>query len=750
MDDIDFKIIIIDDNPKIAQDVIKVLSNKKNTSSEFNALDLALFGENDQGEKPDMILPKFSFCTATQGQEGLEKIKEAFEKKTPYALAFVDVRMPPGWDGIETIKHIWAVDPDIQIVICTAFSDYSWEETVHELGVNAGFLILKKPFDNLALRQLACALTQKWRLEKKERLNTDYLNKEIATKTKSLVQAVSLLRTVFDSTMEGILLLDLEQKIIDYNVRLNDLFSIPQSVLSSKSGKDILSYISTLLISALPPLEKIAINKPNDFLFKEVLYLKEDITYEVTSKPYYLNEIIVGRFWSFLDISDRALLEKKLTYQATHDPLTNLPNRYLLRDRIELSILSATRNHKLSAILFFALDRFKLVNDSLGRHFGDKLLCAAASRISALLRKCDTVARVGGDEFVIVLPLLSKKEDARHLTEKLLRAFQAPFILDSHEIDLTTSIGISLYPIDGQTVDVLLTNADLAMYQAKNKCRNQYYFYSETLQNESSQKLELISELSHGIDEKQFVLHYQPQFNFKTGKFVGAEALIRWQHPKKGMIFPDHFIPAAEESGLIVGLGELVIREACQQMSAWKKEGLAPFKVAVNVSSWQLKHKNFDEIVESILKEFQIDKKYFQLEITENVIVNQADIVAMIIKLRAKGFKIILDDFGTGNSSLNYLTEIPIDGLKIDRSFVKNIAKSLNDEVIIEAMINIANNLKLKLVAEGVDSKHQADFLKERNCGEVQGFLYSKPVSALDLTAYLKEGKSLPCIASLS
>lgn len=740
MTDVNFRLIIIDDNPKIAQDVIKVLSNKAELNDDFDALDEVLFGtpnDKSNNKKSMAQLPNFSFTTATQGQEGVEIIRQALERGEHYALAFVDVRMPPGWDGIETIKRMWQIDPFIQVVICTAYSDYSWEATIDELGVSSNFLILKKPFDNLAIRQLAFGLVQKWLLDKTVRQNTVYLEKQIAEKTASLHHAFSLLRILFDSTTEGVLVLDFENTLIDCNLRFQELFEIEKNLVEAKCGQKILSLLRNNVHEPSKEFEHMLLANDKETIFQETIQLKNNKIYELTSRPYFVNSQAAGRFWSVLDVSERVAMSKRLTHQATHDPLTNLPNRALLRDRLSHGIIESERLKKRVAILFFDLDRFKLVNDSLGHEVGDQILCLASERIQDCLRKGDTVARLGGDEFVIVLTQLTKREDAHILSNRLIMSFQAPFIVAGQEINVTTSIGVSMYPEDGSSVDALLRKADLAMYQAKSLRRNNCYFYDKELNDESGAKLKLVSELKHAIDEKQFILFYQPQFDLQTGLVVGLEALIRWQHPNRGLIGPSEFIPEAEESGLIIAIGEWVLEEVCRQINDWRHAGLPCMQVAVNISSWQLRQRNFHKVVKDILKRHNMAPHCLQIEITENVIVSQLEVMKMIEKLRKLDLKIILDDFGTANSSLHYITEIPIDGVKIDRSYIKNIAKSHNHEAIIEAIISIANNLNLKLVAEGVDDKIQETFLRNKACGILQGFLYCEPVTALAIVELL-------------
>lgn len=728
MGKIELRILIIDDNPNIHQDVIKVLTVTHKNSDAFNELDEAIFGKkaSDAGED---YLPEFIFETASQGQEGVAKIKQATKKGRPYALAFVDIRMPPGWDGIETIKHIWEIDPNIQVIICTAFSDYNWKETIDKLGMSDNFLILKKPFDNIAVRQLACALTQKWLLAKDSKMHTESLNRTVKEQTKSLEHTLSVLCATLKSTTAGVLVVDLQGKAIDYNQHFVNLFDIPKSLLEYNDEKLLHEFILNKVEDSDAYLKQLNImHKEVDNSNKQTICLNNGKIYECSSEPHRLNELTVGQVFSFRDITERVSMNQKLEHQASHDGLTNLPNRLLLHDRIEQSIASAARNNTFFSILFIDLDRFKLVNDSLGHEFGDQLLCMVAARLSSLVRKEDTIARIGGDEFVMFLPGMAKNTGILTLAHKIITSFQQPFNIDRQDITITSSIGISLYPSNGKTVSKLLKNAELAMYRAKEQGGNQFRFYTGALNQQSNKKLTLEIDLRIAIEKNQFFLVYQPQLDITNQRFLAVEALIRWQHPDNGLILPLAFIPVAEESGLIIPIGEWVIRESCRQINAWRDAGLPYISIAVNVAAKQLKQDDFDKIIAKILKEYKIPAEYIGIEITENVIISHVDVINMINKLRKLGLKIILDDFGTGNSSLNYLTQINIDRLKIDRSFIKNISKSRTDEVIIEAVIAMAKNLQFKVLAEGVDTQTQVDFLKSKSCDEVQGFFYSKPL----------------------
>ena len=432
------------------------------------------------------------------------------------------------------------------------------------------------------------------------------------------------------------------------------------------------------------------------------------------------------------------MLEKKLENQATHDALTGLPNRILLNDRIQQAISEAKRNNKIVGVIFFDLDRFKLVNDSLSHKVGDQLLQVIAKRLNSCVRAEDTLARQGGDEFVMVAHSLNKENEIERVANKLLNIFKKPFKLARRDLVIGASAGIALYPIDGKTPGMLLRSADLAMYRAKGLGGNQVQFYSSELNDKAKHRLERENDLRQAIVNNEFYLCYQPEFNMSNKEIIAVEALIRWNHPKYGVVLPMDFIPIAEETGLIIPIGEWVLREACKQNKLWQESGVATFKIAVNVASQQLRFSEFTSTVKKILKETGLDPKYLEIEITENVIISNPEVVNMINKLSEIGVKIALDDFGTGNSILSNLTKVHVDRLKIDRSFIQNISIDNSDEVIIQAIIDMSHSLNYEVLAEGVETKAQLDFLMEKKCEVIQGFYFGHPMENRDLEKFIK------------
>ncbi len=414
--------------------------------------------------------------------------------------------------------------------------------------------------------------------------------------------------------------------------------------------------------------------------------------------------------------------------RAHHDGLTGLPNRELFADRLNRALAHARRNDLPVAVMFVDLDRFKAVNDSFGHRAGDEVLCQAAARLLSCVREEDTVARLGGDEFALLMPHITGIDGAVRIAERLLAAFGTPMVVAAGQVMITPSIGISLYPQDGTDLEHLVEGADAAMYRAKDRGRNTYEIFSPALRTQAHDRLALEAALHHALEHDELVLHYQPKVDLRTGAITGAEALVRWNHPERGLLLPGHFIPAAEQSGQVVALGEFVIAAACEQLQAWRAQGLPPLNVSVNISARQLRHGLVD-FVAGALRLTGLDPRCLELELTESAALESFDLtVAELQALRALGVACSIDDFGTGYSSLAYLSRLPIDGLKIDRSFIH--AMSGAADPIVTAIVALGQSLGLKVTAEGVETADQLRYLVARGCDEVQGFLFSKPVPA--------------------
>ncbi|HTU68265.1 MAG TPA: EAL domain-containing protein [Steroidobacteraceae bacterium] len=611
------RILIVDDNPTIHRDFEKVLVSVAASDGALGDAERILFGAPVER----IAQPRFELSFALQGQAAVELAQRCKLNQIQFALAFVDMRMPPGWDGLETIEKLWDVDPDMQIVVCSAYSDYDWNDFTRRLGYSDKLLVLKKPFEPIEVLQCATALTRKWADAQALRRHIRALERTVQTRTEGLEAA-----------------------------------------------------------------------------------------------------------------------NRQLRHLATHDSLTGLPNRVLLDDRLAQAIAHAKRDEHQFAVLMLDLDRFKMVNDSLGHGAGDELLNETAQRLRGVVRKVDTVARVGGDEFVLVLSPMSTREDATTVARKVIDAMRAQVRVGGVDLHVSTSVGIAMYPDDGTTADSLLAHADSAMYCAKNRGRNLVQHYDAGMDNATRERVKRENDLHGALSRGELELYYQPKVDTQSQKFHSAEALIRWNHPDHGTIAPEQFIPLAEESGLIVSIGEWVLREACKQARAWQLEGLPAMRVAVNVTASQFRQNNLLEVVRGALDAAQLEPRYLELELTESaVMTNPEESVAVLEKLSMMGVHVSVDDFGTGYSSMSYLRRFPIDKLKIDRTFVKDLANRAEDASIVQAIISLAHSLKLKVVAEGVETTQQLEALREFGCDQYQGFHFSKPLPAKEFGELVRE-----------
>jgi diguanylate cyclase (GGDEF)-like protein/PAS domain S-box-containing protein len=448
-----------------------------------------------------------------------------------------------------------------------------------------------------------------------------------------------------------------------------------------------------------------------------------------------------GAVTVFRDVSTARAMTLQMTHSAQHDFLTGLPNRMLLSDRLSQAIALARRTTKQVAVLFLDLDGFKHINDSLGHSIGDKLLQSIAKRLVDSVRASDTVSRQGGDEFVVLLQDVQHSEDAATTARRILQTVAKGHPVGEHELHVTTSIGVSVYPEDGLDAETLIKNADTAMYRAKENGRQSYQFFKPAMNARAVERQSIEESLRRALERREFALHYQPKINLRTGAITGAEALLRWTHPMQGSIAPARFIPVAEACGLILPIGAWVLREACEQARAWVDAGLPATTIAVNVSAMEFRDQNFLTGVFATLSETGLDPRCLELELTESVLMKRVEATASILQtLREKGVKVAIDDFGTGYSSLSYLRKFPVDALKIDQSFVRQISIARDDTAIVTAVIHMARSLKLRVVAEGVETPEEAAFLRNQQCDEAQGFYFSPPVLPQLFASLLRTG----------
>jgi diguanylate cyclase (GGDEF)-like protein/PAS domain S-box-containing protein len=567
---------------------------------------------------------------------------------------------------------------------------------------------------------------------------------EAQRKTESMLRQSA---TVFENTSEGVLITDSDATIIAVNKAFTKITGYPENEVLGrdpsilKSGLHDSEFYGAMWSSLQRDGEwrgEISDRRKNGEIFPK---------WQTISAVHDDNGKLTHYVSVFSDISQLKKSAKKLHDLAHHDPLTGLPNRLLLNARLDHTLQHAGRDGTHVAVLFLDLDNFKKINDSLGHPVGDYLLQQVAKRLLVCVREEDTVARLGGDELTIVLGSMRDARFAAKVAQQILDALSESFQLERQEVFVSASIGISIFPQDGRDSTALLKNADAAMYVAKNEGRNRYHFYAEELTIRASKSLALETHLHRALEREEFLLHFQPQVSLQSGKIVGMEALVRWQHPEIGLVSPAEFIPLAEENGLIGAIGKWVLRTACAQAKAWQNNGLSPVRISVNLSGRQLEQANIVKEVHDALKDTGLDPAYLELELTESAVMKRAEHAAKALDgLRALGTTIAIDDFGTGYSSLSYLKRFSVDRLKIDRSFVRDIPQDPNDVALARAIVALAKSLDLSVVAEGVETEAQRDLLTSIRCDEMQGYLFSPPRPASELESLLSVPTRSVCI----
>ncbi len=661
------RILVIDDNPDIHADFQKILAPQG--AAEGSAADLAklrasLFKTTTSSTKQ----MTYQLDRAMQGEEGAMKVRQAMDAGEPYAMAFVDMRMPPGWDGLRTIQELWRIDPQLQVVISTAFSDNPWEDIEAAAKDTDRLLVLKKPFDAIEVRRLAATLTAKWRLERQAALKVAELEHLVTERTAEIER----LRQVEHRAME-----DLQAAV------------------------------------------------------------------------------------------DRRTIE--LRKAATHDVLTGLPNRTLFHDRLSQAL--ANRADSLVSVLFIDFDRFKVVNDSLGHEAGDQLLKAIAARLTGVLRETDaicapgsqtTASRLGGDEFCVLITGLRSPVDACVIAKRILETLEQPYTLNGHGVTASASIGIAVSGPkkelgDGdppaETAESMIRDADNAMYRAKAQGKARYVMFDSSMHDEAVNRLTIENDLQRAVERNELRTYFQPVVSLINGELMGAEALVRWQHSQRGRIMPDEFIKIAEETGYIDKLGQWVLEDACAKMAHWRATipAAANARVNVNVAKRQLDDPTFGDWLEAMLVRTRLEPSALALEITETALMElSASILDKLNRIRGLGIRVLLDDFGTGFSSLSVLHKFPLDGLKIDRSFVMDASGRRRYAAVIQSIMSLVHNLGMEAVAEGVESMEHVALLQSMGCTKGQGYLFSPPVSSEEMESLLRQSQHGWVISSAS
>ncbi len=613
----------------------------------------------------------------------------------------------------------------------------------------------------IAARGIFRNITERKRAEEELTALNESLELRVADRTQELTRAYEFNKSVLDGMNDPISIIDvITHKIIGTNAAFLQEYGLPEAEAIGKTCYEITHRRTDPCKpphDICPLLDTVASGRHAREEHVHYTHDGREQYVEVLTSPIRDEQgKIIQAIHIQRDITDRKQAEKQIRLLAYYDNLTGLPNRTFYKELLTRALTHAKRFAKIIATLFIDLDSFKRINDTLGHDAGDELLRAVAARLLKCVRKTDyiaraddeeflnTVSRVGGDEFIVMLNDVARDHDAALVARRILNDLRRPFLLSGHEVFVSASIGISLYPSDGENAETLFKNADIAMYNAKEQGKNNYQFFANSMNVKALERLTMENELHRALERKEFLLYYQPKLNVRSRKIIGFEALIRWKHPEKGLVSPAAFIPLAEETGLIVPIGAWVLRTACLQCKAWQAMGFVSLPVAVNISKRQFEQQDLVETVTLALREADLSPESLELEITESMIMQDPErAIAMLHELKAKGIRTSIDDFGTGYSSLDYLRRIPLDSLKVDRSFVMNVTTSPDDAAITSAIIAMARALKLKVVAEGVETEQQLAFLRERECDEAQGYLFSKPIPAEQCAELISNMSSL-------
>ena len=679
----------------------------------------------------------FEVSEAHGGRQACEQLhRQAFD------LALLDLNMPE-LDGFQVMAETGRLQPDCGVIVVSGESSFS---TVSRALRRGALDYIRKPFDPEELLATVEGVLGKQSLIRAHEMVQSRLEKSEA-----------LHRYIVNSSPDIVFMLDETGHICFINNKVESLLGYQPSELCGQHFRHILDdrdvargtyALQGPNISADNPrvLEvrlKTRGSRKATRHFEITAFPVDPQTWPQTGKTQGGCTGQPARYYGIArDVTERKEAEAFINFQAYHDLLTRLPNRALFKDRLELAITHARRSQQKLAVMFLDLDRFKVVNDTLGHAMGDRLLQAVTHRLEKCLRRGDTLSRFGGDEFTLLLPSIHGNDDARNIARKLINALKAPFQLGDHEVFVGVSIGISVFPEAGETMDLLIQNADIAMYNVKARGKDGYRFYSDSMSINTANRLSLERDLRLALERNELRVFYQPQVCSRSNRVVGLEALVRWQHPERGLLYPGDFLPLAEETRLVGKLSEQVIDQACRDVGRWISSGHSDLRLAVNLSPSQVEHPRFVETLMNRVAAHNFPADNLEIEITENVIMNDLEQISRKLKeLAATGVRIAIDDFGTGYSSLNYLHRLPIHTLKVDQSFVKAIRSGEDGACIVNAIIAMAHGLKLEIVAEGVETDDQLAYLKSLGCHQVQGFFYGPARPAADITRLLaKDG----------
>jgi len=762
------RILLVDDSPEIHQDYRKILTAEA-SSERLADLESALFGAAEGG-----AADRYEVDSAFQGAEALEVVTAAGAAGRPYALAFVDMRMPPGWDGLETIEHLWQIAPELQVVLCTAYSDHSRDEIVRRVGGGHRLVILRKPFDTAEVAQLAYAMTAKWQASQQADLKMSQLEGLVTQRTEEIAEANRQLQARLAELEETRAALEVSEEryalaaagasdgLWDWNLVTGRVYYSARWRRILGLGDDACEDGPGAWLGRVHPNDAAGVRAViDDYLAGRGERLQSEHRLRRADGAYVwvlcrglavrdASGTPVRMAGSISDVGRRKETEDELRRGACFDKLTGLPNRDLFRECLEKTIREAAgRPGAWFAVLFLDFDNFKVINDSLGHLAGDELLVEIASRLSALLKHAPTardhtLARLGGDEFVVLLKGGASVEEATAVARLILRALETPFRAHGAEVHSTASIGIAVDEGRYTAPDEALRDADTAMYHAKAQGPGRFCLCDEAMRESAIARLKLENELRWAIQNGAIEVAYQPIMDLASGDPVGVEALARWTAPA-GPVSPDRFIPLAEETGLIVPLGEQVLQSACRDLKALRARGgpWRKFRVNVNLSGRQFAQSSLVDVVLATLGEHDLAPDALALEVTETVIMEDFDAAAATIRrLRNLGIEVFMDDFGTGYSSLSCLKLLPLTGLKLDRTFLTHLDGSATNPAIIHAIVTLANHLRLQVVAEGVETRDQLASVLALECGHAQGYLFGRPMPLAELRTWLDESRA--------
>jgi diguanylate cyclase (GGDEF)-like protein/PAS domain S-box-containing protein len=731
------RVLFVDDMPSIHEDFRKILCPAV-ANIDLDADEALLFGS-----QTSIASLRFEMDSAYQGAEALDKVQASLGTGAPYAMAFVDMRMPPGWDGVESVERLWQADPRLQVVFCTAYSDYSWKEILQRLDVRDRLLILKKPFDPIEVYQFASALTTKWQMTEQAAFKMERLEQAVEERTRELSNANIIVQNspVVLYRLRG----EPSFPLIYVSHNITKLGHDPKTLLASSNWAEQLIHPEDL--AKVGEAMRSILNKDAEGASIEFRLRTGDGALRWVENRYVPVRDKEGRLIEVegivIDVTERKAAEEKISLLARTDSLTGLANRATFMERLSQSFAAAQRGANPFAILYLDLDKFKPVNDTFGHPVGDSLLQQVAQRLKSCTRETDLVARLGGDEFAILQGEMKEPANAGTLAAKIQTAIALPFSINSNEVNISVSIGISAYASDSAGADAMLVQADLALYRSKDEGRNQYHFHSDDLDREVLDRFTLAGEIKQAIEQNEFEVQYQPQVELSTQNIVGMEALVRWNHPTRGLLAPGVFIPIAEKSGTIIALGQWVLDQACRQMSLWRKEKLHLSVIAVNLSLFQLK--GGQELVRDVtetLNKWGLVPSDLEFDVTEATLAQLTWTQNPILpQLRELGVKIAIDGFGSEYSSFDYVRAYRVNHLKVAQSFINRSTTDAECAATIRAIVNFARDIGIVVIAQGVETEQQRDLLTLTDITtQAQGFHFSKAVGAERASELLRNG----------